>query len=298
MVGPTGKDDGVRFATIKTDAGERLALAAADGTIRCDAGSAGDASSLLALLRRGPDALSHAGQRLAGASQVDPDSMVFLPVLPAPEKIMCAGLNYADHSAESGFEQPDYPALFPRFASSLVGHKTPIIRPLASDTLDFEGEVAAIIGRGGRHIPKATALDHVAGYTLFNDASVREYQFKGGTQWTMGKNFDGTGAFGPWFVTADELPPGLRGLRLQTRLNGAVVQSASTDDLVFDIATLVSIISQGITLVPGDVIVSGTPGGVGHARTPRLYMHAGDTCEVEVEGIGLLLNPIVDEVAA
>ena len=298
MVGATGKDDGVRFATIKTDAGERLALAAADGTIRCDAGSASDASSLLALLRRGPDALSHAGQRLAGASQVDPDSMVFLPVLPAPEKIMCAGLNYADHSAESGFEQPDYPALFPRFASSLVGHKTPIIRPLASDTLDFEGEVAAIIGRGGRHIPKATALDHVAGYTLFNDASVREYQFKGGTQWTMGKNFDGTGAFGPWFVTADELPPGLRGLRLQTRLNGAVVQSASTDDLVFDIATLVSIISQGITLVPGDVIVSGTPGGVGHARTPRLYMHAGDTCEVEVEGIGLLLNPIVDEVAA
>ena len=298
MVGPTGKDDGVRFATIKTDAGERLALAAADGTVRCDAGSAGDASGLLALLRRGPDALSHAGQRLAGASQVDPDSMVFLPVLPAPEKIMCAGLNYADHSAESGFEQPDYPALFPRFASSLVGHKTPIIRPLASDTLDFEGEVAAIIGRGGRHIPKATALDHVAGYTLFNDASVREYQFKGGTQWTMGKNFDGTGAFGPWFVTADELPPGLRGLRLQTRLNGAVVQSASTDDLVFDIATLVSIISQGITLVPGDVIVSGTPGGVGHARTPRLYMHAGDTCEVEVEGIGLLLNPIVDEVAA
>ena len=288
----------MRFATIKTDAGERLALAAADGTIRCDAGSAGDASGLLALLRRGPDALSHAGQRLAGASQVDPDSMVFLPVLPAPEKIMCAGLNYADHSAESGFEQPDYPALFPRFASSLVGHKAPIIRPLASDTLDFEGEVAAIIGRGGRHIPKATALDHVAGYTLFNDASVREYQFKGGTQWTMGKNFDGTGAFGPWFVTADELPPGLRGLRLQTRLNGAVVQSASTDDLVFDIATLVSIISQGITLVPGDVIVSGTPGGVGHARTPRLYMHAGDTCEVEVEGIGLLLNPIVDEVAA
>ncbi len=288
----------MRFATIKTDAGERLALAAADGTIRCDAGSAGDASGLLALLRRGPDALSHAGQRLAGASQVDPDSMVFLPVLPAPEKIMCAGLNYADHSAESGFEQPDYPALFPRFASSLVGHKAPIIRPLASDTLDFEGEVAAIIGRGGRHIPKATALDHVAGYTLFNDASVREYQFKGGTQWTMGKNFDGTGAFGPWFVTADELPPGLRGLRLQTRLNDAVVQSASTDDLVFDIATLVSIISQGITLVPGDVIVSGTPGGVGHARTPRLYMHAGDICEVEVEGIGLLLNPIVDEVAA
>ncbi len=289
----------MRFATIKTASGEGLALAAKDGTIRAaPAGTVGAGSSLLTLLRGGQDALAQAGRQLADAPQIDPAGMTYLPVLPAPDKIMCAGLNYADHSAESGFQQPDYPALFPRFASSLVGHKAPIIRPLASDTLDFEGEVAAIVGRGGRHIPKATALDHIAGYTLFNDASVREYQFKGGTQWTMGKNFDGTGAFGPWFVTADELPPGLRGLRLQTRLNGAVVQSASTDDLVFDIATLVAIISQGITLAPGDVIVSGTPGGVGHARTPRLYMHAGDVCEVEVEGIGTLLNPIVDEVAA
>ena len=287
----------MRFATIKTASGEGLVLAARDGTIR-SAGSAEDASSLLILLRRGPDALAQAGMDFARGPQIDPESITYLPVLPVPDKIMCAGLNYADHSAESGFTQPDYPALFPRFASSLIGHKAPIIRPLASDTLDFEGEVAAIIGRGGRHIPKSRAIDHIAGYALFNDASVREYQFKGGTQWTMGKNFDGTGAFGPWFVTADELPPGLRSLRLQTRLNGAVVQSASTDDLVFDIATLVSIISEGITLAPGDVIVSGTPGGVGHARTPRLYMHAGDVCEVEVEGIGTLCNPIVDEVAA
>jgi acylpyruvate hydrolase len=138
-------------------------------------------------------------------------------------------------------------------------------------------------------------LNHVAGYALFNDASVREYQFKA-PQWTVGKNFDGTGPFGPWFVSADELPPGIRGLRLVTRLNGKVVQSASTDDLVFDIATLVSVVSDAITLAPGDVIVSGTPGGVGHARTPRLYMHAGDVCEVEVDGIGVLCNPIEDEV--
>ncbi len=286
----------MRFATIKTASGEGIAFAAKDGTIRsAAAGSVGAAPSILALLRSGADTLEEMGRRPADAPQVDPDTMTYLPVLPAPGKIMCAGLNYADHSAESGFKQPDYPALFPRFPSSLVGHKASIIRPLASDTLDFEREVAAIVGRGGRHISKETALDHIAGYALFNDASVREYQFKGGTQWTMGKNFDGTGTFGPWFVTADELPSGLSGLRLQTRLNGAVVQSASTDDLVFDIATLVAIISQAITLAPGDVIVSGTPGGVGHARTPRLYMHAGDICEVEVEGIGTLLNPIVDE---
>ena len=299
MVRVAGGDNNVRFATIRTASGEGIALAAEDGAIRSAAtGSTGAVPSLLALLRAGPDTLAEMGRRLADAPRVDPRSMSYLPVLPAPGKIMCAGLNYADHSAESGFEQPSYPALFPRFSSSLVGHEAPIVRPLASDTLDFEGEIAAIIGRGGRHISRGAALDHVAGYALFNDASVREYQFKGGTQWTMGKNFDGTGAFGPWFVTADELPPGVRGLRLQTRLNGTVVQSASTDDLVFDIATLVEIISQGITLAPGDVIVSGTPGGVGHARTPRLYMHAGDVCEVEVEGVGTLLNPIVDEAVA
>ncbi len=285
----------MRFATIKTRSGRGLAFSGSDGSIRMLREAPAGSDDLLTLLRRGPDALAQAGRLMAAAPELAPDAVTFLPVLPAPDKIICAGLNYADHSAESGFKQPDYPALFPRLASSLVGHQAAIIRPVASDTLDFEGEVAAIIGRGGRHIPVGAALDHVAGYALFNDASVREFQFKGGTQWTMGKNFDGTGAFGPWFVTADELPRGLRGLRLQTRLNGAVVQSASTDDLVFDIATLVSLISEGITLAPGDVIVSGTPGGVGHARTPRLYMRAGDTCEVEVEGIGVLVNPIADE---
>ena len=297
MVAPVDRGKRVRFATIETPFGNGLAVALQDGSIRCSFGGASDEpGDLLTLLRNGPDALVQAGRTLACGSELDPAAITYVPVLPMPGKIICAGLNYADHSAESGFKQPDYPALFPRFASSLVGHKAPIIRPLASDTLDYEGEVAAIIGRGGRHIPVATALNYIAGYALFNDASVREFQFKGASQWTMGKNFDGTGAFGPWFVTADELPRGLRGLRLQTRLNGQTVQSASTDDLVFDIATLVSLISQGITLAPGDVVVSGTPSGVGHARTPRLYMHAGDVCEVELEGLGVLVNPIADEV--
>jgi acylpyruvate hydrolase len=296
MVGKIARGTCVRFATVQTTIGIGLAVGDQDGSMRFS--SEVGSNDLLTLLRHGPEALAEAGRKLARAPEIDPARITYLPVLTNPEKIICAGLNYADHSAESGFKQPDYPALFPRFASSLIGHKAPIVRPLASDTLDYEGEVAAIVGRGGRHIPVATALDHIAGYALFNDASVREFQFKGGSQWTMGKNFDGTGAFGPWFVTADELPRGLRGLRLQTRLNGQMVQSASTDDLVFDIATLVSLISQGITLVAGDVIVSGTPAGVGHARTPRLYMHAGDVCEVELEGLGVLVNPIADEVLA
>jgi acylpyruvate hydrolase len=286
----------MRIATIKTSQGICLGLRTSTGAVRSLPQKRSPwPGGLLDLLREGPDALKIAERMLAAAPEIDPAEITFLPVLPAPEKIICVGLNYRDHSAESGFKQPDYPTLFPRFASSLVGHGAAIVRPLASDTLDFEGEIAAIVGNGGRHIPRAAALNHIAGYTLFNDASVREYQFKA-PQWTVGKNFDGTGPFGPWFVSADELPPGIRGMRLVTRLNGNVVQSASTDDLVFDMATLVSVISDAITLAPGDVIVSGTPSGVGHARTPRLYMRAGDVCEVEVDGIGTLSNPIADEV--
>jgi 2-keto-4-pentenoate hydratase/2-oxohepta-3-ene-1,7-dioic acid hydratase in catechol pathway len=153
-----------------------------------------------------------------------------------------------------------------------------------------------VLGKGGRHIRREDALSHVAGYALFNDASVREYQFKT-PQWTMGKNFDGTGAFGPDFVTADELPAGVKGLRLETRLNGEVVQSASTDDMVFDVETLIVLLSEAVTLEAGDVIVSGTPSGVGWARNPKLLMRHGDVCEVSVEGIGTLRNEIVDEAA-
>jgi len=220
-----------------------------------------------------------------------------LPPLSRPGKIICVGLNYADHSAESGFKQPDYPTLFGRFTTSMIGHGAAMIRPLVSQQLDYEGEVVAVVGRTGRHIAKAAALGHVAGYTICNEGSVRDYQFKA-PQWTMGKNFDGTGAFGPVFVTADELPPGCKGLRLQTRLNGEVVQDASTSDMVFDVETLVSIISEAITLEAGDLIVTGTPSGVGLARKPPLWMKPGDVCEVEVERLGILSNPIADEAAS
>ena len=232
--------------------------------------------------------------RLVGGEEIDPSTIQYLPPFPAAEKILCVGLNYRDHATESGFEAPAYPVLFSRFNSSLIGHCAPIVRPHLSDQLDYEGELVAVIGKPGRAIPIDRALEHVAGYSIFNDVSVRDYQFKA-SQWTMGKNFDSTGAFGPVFVTADELPRGGRGLRLQTRLNGQVLQDGKTDDMIFDVATLVSLISEVMTLAPGDLIVTGTPSGVGLAREPRLWMKPGDLCEVEIEGIGTLINPVTQQ---
>lgn len=235
-------------------------------------------------------------RRLAVAPVLDMATVKLLPPVPRPGKIICVGLNYADHADESPYDAPDYPTLFPRFATSLIADGEPMVRPRISDQLDFEGELVAIIGTGGKNIPKAKATSHVAAYSIFNDGSLRDYQFKA-PQWTVGKNFDNTGAFGPHVVTADELPDGARGLRLQTRLNGAVVQNANTEDMLFPVADLISIISEAITLEAGDVIVTGTPAGVGFGRTPKLWMKPGDVVEVEIEGIGILRNPIVDEAA-
>jgi 2-keto-4-pentenoate hydratase/2-oxohepta-3-ene-1,7-dioic acid hydratase in catechol pathway len=243
------------------------------------------------LLARGEDALRAAGEAFAQGEPIDPAAVTLRPPLPQPGKIICIGLNYADHSSESGFDVPAYPTVFARYASSLVGSGQPILRPRLSEQLDYEGEIVAIIGRGGRHIPRERALDHVVGYSIFNDGSVRDYQFKS-PQWTVGKTFDATGGFGPDLVTADELPPGCRGLTLETRLNDKVMQHASTDDLIFDVATLVATLSEAFTLSPGDIIVTGTPAGVGLARKPPVWMKPGDVCEVEVEGLGILTNPI------
>lgn len=278
------------------DAGCRgLAVEDASGALRGRReGDAAYPGSLASLIAAGGSALADAGRALAGAAEINLATVEVLPPLPAPEKIICVGLNYREHAAESNVAPPAFPTIFSRFASSLIGHGAPLVRPKRSTQFDFEGELVAVIGRGGRHIPPARALDHVAGYSVFNDGSIRDIQLRT-SQWTMGKNFDGTGAFGPAFVTADALPAGARGLRLVTRLNGTVVQDASTDDLIFDIATLVSEISAAMTLKPGDVIVTGTPSGVGMARTPPLFMKDGDVCEVEIEGIGLLRNPVRDE---
>ena len=289
----------MQFATLTRDG--RAMLAATDGTRPFHALAVEDprlCGDLLAVLQRGGDTLRDVGRLLLDAGDpVDLHSETLLPPIANPGKIICIGLNYADHTKESGLEQPTDPAVFSRFTSSLIGHGAPIIRPTVSEQLDYEGEIVAVIGKSGRGIPHEQALNHVAGYSLFNDASVRDYQFKS-PQWTMGKNFDGTGAFGPTFVTSNDLPPGCRGLRLRTRLNGEVVQDASTDDLVFDVATLVSRLSVAFTLEAGDIIVTGTPSGVGLARKPPLWMKPGDVCEVEVEGLGVLSNPVVDQASA
>jgi 2-keto-4-pentenoate hydratase/2-oxohepta-3-ene-1,7-dioic acid hydratase in catechol pathway len=211
--------------------------------------------------------------------------------VPKPPKILCVGLNYDDHLEESGLKKPVYPEIFARFATSLMAHGEPIRRPPESSALDYEAELAVVIGRGGRRIQHDRALDHVAGYSLFNDASIRDFQLRT-PQWTMGKNFDATGAFGPWLVTPDAVPPGADKLRIQGRLNGRVMQDSSIDKLIFGVSELITLISVAMTLEPGDVIITGTPGGVGAARKPPVFMHPGDIFEVEIEGMGVLSNSV------
>lgn len=214
--------------------------------------------------------------------------------LARPGKIVCLGLNYAEHAREGGYDVPDYPAMFMRAATSMIAAEAPMVLPNASHTFDYETELMVVIGKGGRHIAEADALDHVFGYTTFNDGSIREYQRKT-HQWTAGKNFDGTGAFGPVVVTQDEVPVGASGLAIQTRLNGRVLQNSNTSDMIFPVARTIAIVSEIMTLEPGDLIAFGTPPGVGHARKPQVWMKAGDTIEVEIEGIGVCRNPVVAE---
>ena len=282
----------MRFVAYQSNHGAGLAARRGNDLVAIDL--AGLPQDLLGLIQAGGTALRDAYARADRGKVLDEEQIRFLPPLRQPPKIICVGLNYADHTKESPYEQPAYPTLFPRFATTLVGHREPLVRPKASEQFDYEGEMVAIIGKGGRHIPRARALEHVAGYDVFNEASLRDYQFKS-PQWTVGKNFDATGAFGPEFVTADEIPAGGKGLRLETRLNGRTVQSASTDDMLFDVATLIVTISEAMTLEPGDVLVTGTPAGVGFARKPPLFMKHGDVVEVEIEGLGVLRNPVRNE---
>lgn len=215
----------------------------------------------------------------------------FLPAIPNPHKILCAGINYKSHAAEVGRELPKQPSMFIRFTDTLVGHDGEMVRPRLSDNFDFEGEFTAIIGKGGRHIPVDRALDHVAGYTCFVDGSVRDYQK---FSVTSGKNFPATGPLGPWIVTTDEIPDPAR-LTLTTRLNGRQVQHAGIDQMIYPVQQIVSFCSDFTELHPGDVIATGTPEGVGHGRKPPLWMKPGDVLEVEITGIGTLLARIVDE---
>ncbi|WP_266180511.1 fumarylacetoacetate hydrolase family protein [Dyella humicola] len=256
-----------------------------------EAGYPGPISSL-ACMSAGD--LARAADDLRAGESIDLAAVTFLPPCGQTGKIVCLGLNYRDHAHEFDFEPPVYPTLFARFASSLIGHGQHLIRPRVSEKFDYEGELAVILGRGGRHIAQTAALEHVFGYAVFNDGSIRDYQLLT-PQWTVGKNFDGTGAFGPWVVTADELPLGATGLMLETRLNGIVMQRASTSDMIFGVAQTIALLSEAMTLDAGDVIVMGTPSGVGYARKPPVYMKAGDICEVDIERIGVLRNVVADE---
>ena len=224
------------------------------------------------------------------------DGAEFLPVIPDPDKIICVGLNYRDHVAETGRTVTEKPALFGRYAGSQVGHGQPMVKPRCSDELDYEGELAVVIGTAGRHIPAGRALSHVAGYACYNEGSVRDWQ-RHTTQFLAGKTFAGTGAFGPWLVTADEIPDP-SGLALETRLNGVVVQSGDTGQMITAVPELIAYCSTILPLLPGDVIVTGTPSGVGAKRTPPLWLRAGDVVEVEIERIGVLRNGVVDEAGA
>jgi 2-keto-4-pentenoate hydratase/2-oxohepta-3-ene-1,7-dioic acid hydratase in catechol pathway len=215
----------------------------------------------------------------------------FLPAIPDPAKILCAGINYRSHAAETGRELPQRPSMFVRFADTLVGHEGEMIRPSVSDNFDFEGELAVVIGRGGRHIKEERALEHVAGYTCFVDGSVRDYQK---FSVTSGKNFPATGPLGPWIVTADEIPDPSR-LTLTTRLNGREVQHSPTDLLIHSVPSIIAFVSDFTALSPGDIIATGTPEGVGHSRKPPLWMRAGDVLEVEISAIGTLRTRVVDE---
>jgi 2-keto-4-pentenoate hydratase/2-oxohepta-3-ene-1,7-dioic acid hydratase in catechol pathway len=225
------------------------------------------------------------------------DDAKLLPVIPNPEKIFCVGLNYVSHRTETKRPETKYPSIFTRFADTQVGHEAPVLRPSFSTAFDYEGELAVVIGRGGRHIPEATVAAHIAGYSCYNDVSVRDWQ-RHTAQWTPGKNFPGTGAFGPALVTADEFSD-LGALTLTTRLNGKVMQQAPISDLIFPVPVIVSYLSRFTPLYPGDVIATGTPGGVGDRREPPVYMKDGDVVEVEIDRIGILRNVVgIDTQAA
>ena len=251
-------------------------------------------TDLRALIAGGADALDRAQRWLInppGGERIEAATASLLAPIPRPPKIVCIGLNYRDHAAESRMAIPDVPTVFAKFPTAAIGHRQPIVLPKASTKPDYEAEFAVVIGRGGRRIKRDRALDHVAGYSLFNDATIRDFQLRT-PQWTMGKNFDGTGAFGPWLVTPDALPPGAHGLRIQGRLNGRVMQESSIDKLIFNVPALIEMISVAISLEPGDVIITGTPGGVGAARKPPVFMQPGDVFEVEIEGMGVLSNSV------
>jgi 2-keto-4-pentenoate hydratase/2-oxohepta-3-ene-1,7-dioic acid hydratase in catechol pathway len=282
-------DGGLRLGIVEGDS--VIDLQAADPKVPTDLGAVlaannGDLKALGDLAKRAPASARRALKGLKFG----------LPVA-RPGKILCLGLNYLEHVKEGSQRDniPKFPTIFMRCLTSMVPHGEPIIRPKVSEQLDYEAEMMLIVGKRAKHLTMANATSCIAGYSCSNEGSVREFQRKT-TQWDMGKNFDRTGGFGPWMVTADELPDAGKGLKIQSRLNGTVMQSDNTDNMMFPVADMLIYVTQGMTLEPGDIIFTGTPSGVGHARKPNpIWMKQGDVCEIEIEGIGILRNPIQDE---
>ncbi|MEK9671207.1 MAG: fumarylacetoacetate hydrolase family protein [Rhodospirillaceae bacterium] len=274
------------------DAGKGPKLGVVDGGDVVDVSAA--SATLMDLIEGGGKALDAVGKAAASGPRHGLDKITPALPIPRPPKFVCVGLNYAAHAREGGHNIPEYPSLFVRYPTSLVAAEAPVILPKVSETLDYEVELTFIICRGGRAIPEDKALDHVFGYTIFNDVSVRKYQ-RFTNQWTQGKNFDGTGPLGPVVVTPDELPAGASGLRITSRVNGETRQDSNTADMIFGTARLIAILSEFMTLEPGDVVATGTPSGVAHAMKPPGWMKAGDRVDAEIEGIGILGNPIVAE---
>lgn len=283
----------MRFAYLLVHGQRQLAARRGDVYVLLQALNAAWPLEVGALWRDSVDfqALQAAIAKAPAEAIVPLEAAHYAPMLSPGAKILCLGLNYVAHAAETSLARPDVPVVFSRYASSFVAHEQSLVLPLVSQRFDYETELAVMIGRAGRHIPQEKALEYVAGYTLLNDGTVRDYQVRT-SQWTIGKNFDHSGAVGPELVTADELPPGATGLTIEGRLNGVMMQQANTSDMIFDVSSTIAYLSQAMALEPGDLIATGTPAGVGNARSPQVYLKAGDTFEVHVERVGTLRNSV------
>ena len=280
----------MKLATFKTPQGSSYGAVTDAGIVDLGKRLGNKYPDLKSLIAK--DAFGDAKKLLGEKADYKLADISWLPVIPNPDKIFCVGLNYQDHVVETGRDNTENPAIFIRLPESQLGHKQKMIRPRESTQLDYEAEIAIVIGKGGRRISQKDSWSHIVGYSCYNDGSVRDYQ-RHTTQWTAGKNFPLTGGFGPWMVTADEIPPNTK-LTLSCRLNGERMQHANTDQMIFKIPKIIEYISTWSTLAPGDVIVTGTPGGVGSRRTPPIWMKAGDKVEIDIDKIGVLENVIAD----
>jgi 2-keto-4-pentenoate hydratase/2-oxohepta-3-ene-1,7-dioic acid hydratase in catechol pathway len=281
----------MKLATFRTAQGVSYGAVTAKGIVDLRRYLGNPYADLKALIAEG--GLPKIHPFLSKAPDYQASEVTWLPVIPNPDKIVCVGLNYQEHVVETGRENTEQPAIFLRLPESQVGHRQPILRPRESKNLDYEAEIAVIIGKAGRRISQKDAWSHIAGYSCYNDGSVRDWQ-RHTIQWTAGKNFARTGGFGPWMVSADEIPPGSK-MTLSCRLNGERMQHATTEQMIFKIPKILEYVSTWTTLAPGDVIVTGTPGGVGARRTPPVWMKPGDKVEIEIDKVGILENTIGED---